>query len=94
MHHKTWLTDDGEPYVLLKPNFKLTNTIQMVLFKDLSNEIGKFRIHLRAVSTRVNDEQKMKILMSYVDNLQNSVEVVNNWNMILFDHENIPSIHK
>ena len=60
----------------------------MIPFKDLNNEISKFRIHLKAVESRVNDEIKMRILKSYVDNLQYPVEIMNNWDMLLFDQEN------
>ena len=60
--------------------------MEMVKFKDLKDHIKEFKVHLKAVAPRVNDEQKMKVLQRYIDQLSNPQEVINKWDMCLFDN--------
>ena len=85
MHNETWRSIDGISYSLLKSNYKWISNMEMVKFKDLKDEIKEFRKHLEAVKDRVDDPIKMKILHSYIDNLENPKELTNNWNMFLFE---------
>ena len=59
--------------------------MEMVKFKDLKDEVKEFRKHLEAVESRVDDQIKMKILHSYIDNLEHPKAIKRNWNMFLFE---------
>ena len=85
MHNEIWHVIDGIPYTLLKSNYNWISNMEMVKFKDLKDEIKEFRKHLESVKDRVDDPIKIKILHSYIDNLENPKEIRNNWNMFLFE---------
>jgi hypothetical protein len=90
MHNETWHAIDGIPYTLIKSNYNWISNMEMVKYKDLRDEIKEFKKHLEAVKERVDDPIKMKILHSYIDNLEHPQAITCNWNMFLFernDHE-------